>query len=226
MRRLLLPLILLLCALALGACGKKKETASTPPAAPVRDTNGCLKVGAPAPKADASLPKPTVKLDPAKRYALDVQTTCGNFTIGLDPKTSPKTSASLYYLAQKGFFDNLTFHRVAESFVIQGGDPAGNGSGGPGYSVVEPPSPSAKFPRGTIAMAKTQADPAGASGSQFFVVTGEDATGALQGQYAIGGHVTAGIDVVQRIGTLPTNPPQDGAPVDPVVIKRVIAREG
>jgi peptidyl-prolyl cis-trans isomerase B (cyclophilin B) len=183
-------------------------------------------VRAPAPKAYLKLPKPTVKLDPAKRYELDVQTTCGDFTIQLDVKTSPKTSASLYYLAQKGFFDNLTFHRVAAGFVIQGGDPAGNGSGGPGYTVVEPPPASARFPRGTIAMAKTQAEPPGASGSQFFVVTGEDATGALQGQYAIGGHVVGGGDeVVQRIGSLPTNPPQDGQPIDPVVILRVIARQ-
>lgn len=223
MRRLL-PFVLLLCALALGACGEKKETAKA--RAPTRNANGCLEVRAPAPKANLELPKPTLKLDPSKRYELDVQTTCGKFTIRLDPKTSPKTSASLYYLAQKGFFDNLTFHRVSAGFVIQGGDPAGNGSGGPGYTVVEPPPASARFPRGTIAMAKTQAEPAGASGSQFFVVTGEDATGALQGQYAIGGRVTTGIEVVGRIGSLPTNPPQDGQPVDPVVITKVIARQG
>jgi peptidyl-prolyl cis-trans isomerase B (cyclophilin B) len=222
-----LPVFILLCVLALGACGSTKKSAGpVSPKPPTRDANGCLKVRAPAPKGNLKLPKPTLRLDPAKRYELDVQTTCGDFTIQLDPKVSPKTSASLYYLARKGFFDNLTFHRVAAGFVIQGGDPAGNGSGGPGYTVVEPPPASAKFPRGTIAMAKTQAEPAGASGSQFFVVTGEDATGALQGQYAIGGHVTGGGDeVVQRIGSLPTNPPQDGQPVDPVVILRVIARQ-
>ncbi len=102
---------------------------------------------------------------------MTVATNCGTFAFTLDVKQSPKTSASIYYLVRRGFFDGLTFHRVAAGFVIQGGDPLGDGSGGPGYTVVEAPPQSTQYVRGVVAMAKTQTDPSGASGSQFFVVT-------------------------------------------------------
>lgn len=226
-------IVALLALTGLSACGSKSQSSSAPatkpaapPPAPATSTSaqGCQKISAPSPKGPQHLKKPTLKLDPAKTYELAVQTNCGSFTIRLDPRQDPKTSASLYYLAERGFYDGLTFHRVSAGFVIQGGDPLGDGSGGPGYTVVEPPSRSARYPRGSIAMAKTQSDPPGASGSQFFVVTGADATSALQGQYAIGGRVVQGQDVVQRIGSLPTNPPQDGMPVEPVVMSRVTAK--
>jgi len=230
----LLPLVLALLALTgLSACGSKSQSSSapvtkpaTPPPAPATTTSaqGCRKVSAPSPKGPQHLKKPTLKLDPAKTYELAVETNCGSFTIRLDPSHDPKTSASLYYLAKQGFYDGLTFHRVSAGFVIQGGDPLGDGSGGPGYTVVEPPSRSARYPRGSIAMAKTQDEPAGASGSQFFVVTAPDATSTLGGQYAVGGRVVQGQEVVQRIGSLPTNPPQDGMPIDPVVMSKVRAR--
>jgi peptidyl-prolyl cis-trans isomerase B (cyclophilin B) len=220
------PLLLVtLCGLLLGGCGSSKPAGSHTAPAAGTNASGCRRVAAPQPKGEQHLTKPALRLDPARRSELQVQTTCGSFTIRLDPAHHPKTAASLFYLARKGFFDGLTFHRVVQGFVIQGGDPLGNGNGGPGYTVVEPPRPSDTYPRGTIAMAKTQTEPAGASGSQFFVVTGEDATSTLQGQYAIAGRVVAGDDVVQRIGTLDTQPPQDGAPIDPVVIERVVATQ-
>jgi cyclophilin family peptidyl-prolyl cis-trans isomerase len=125
----------------------------------------------------------------------------------------------MYYLVKRGFFDGLTFHRVAAGFVIQGGDPLGNGSGGPGYTVVEAPPPGTQYVRGVVAMAKTQTDPAGASGSQFFVVSGANV--GLPAQYAVAGKVVSGIDVVEKIGSLPTNPPGDGAPTPPVVMSKV-----
>lgn len=242
-RSLLLLLALLLALLGLNACGSKSQSSSsntsssaaTPPPPPPPPTpatkptagktaQGCRKISAPAPKGQQHLAKPTLKLDPAKTYELVVDTNCGSFTIRLDPKRNPKTSASLYYLAKRGFFDGLTFHRVSAGFVIQGGDPLGDGSGGPGYTVVEPPPRSARYPRGTIAMAKTQSEPPGASGSQFFVVTAADATSTLGGQYAIGGQVVKGQGVVQRIGSIPTSPPQDGPPVDAVVMSKVTAK--
>jgi peptidyl-prolyl cis-trans isomerase B (cyclophilin B) len=177
----------------------------------------------PAPKGPQHLEAPHLKLDPSRAYTVTVVTNCGTFAFALDVKHSPKTSASIYYLVKRGFFDGLTFHRVAAGFVIQGGDPLGNGSGGPGYSVVEAPPPGTQYVRGVVAMAKTQSDPPGASGSQFFVVTGANV--GLPPQYAVAGHVSSGIDVAERIGALPTNPPGDGMPTPSVVMSRVTVAE-
>jgi peptidyl-prolyl cis-trans isomerase B (cyclophilin B) len=101
--------------------------------------------------------------------------------------------------------------------VIQGGDPAGDGSGGPGYSVVEPPPKDLAYTKGVVAMAKTAQDPAGASGSQFFVVTGED-TGLPQ-EYALLGKVTKGQEVVDKIGVLAAD--ANERPTQPVVIRQI-----
>ncbi|MCW3066682.1 MAG: peptidyl-prolyl cis-trans isomerase cyclophilin type, partial [Solirubrobacterales bacterium] len=131
--------------------------------------------------------------------------------------------ASFAFLARRRFYDGLTFHRVAAGFVIQGGDPVGNGTGGPGYSVVEPPPRSIRYLRGTVAMAKAPNEPSGASGSQFFVVTAANASN-LTSDYALVGRVVSGQDVVQRIGGEPTSPPGDGAPVQPVVIDSIRIR--
>jgi peptidyl-prolyl cis-trans isomerase B (cyclophilin B) len=152
-----------------------------------------------------------------------VATNCGTFAFTLDVKDSPKTSASFYSLVKRGFFDGLTFHRVAAGFVIQGGDPAGTGTGGPGYTVVEPPPAGTQYVQGDVAMAKTQAQPSGASGSQFFVVTGANITqsAGLTPDYALLGKVVSGMGVVEAIGALPTTPAQDGSPSPPVVMSRV-----
>ena len=154
---------------------------------------------------------------------MTIVTNCGTFAFTLDVAQSPKTSASFYSLVKRGFFDGVTFHRVAAGFVIQGGDPTGTGAGGPGYSVVEAPPKNTQYVLGDVAMAKTQTQPSGASGSQFFVVTGENVTqsAGLTPDYALVGKVVSGIGVVQRIGSLPTNPPQDGAPTPAVVMSKV-----
>jgi peptidyl-prolyl cis-trans isomerase B (cyclophilin B) len=180
---------------------------------------GCRAVPVPAPRGTQHISPPTVALDAHRTYTVTVVTNCGTFAFALDVKRSPKTSASIDYLVKRGFFNGLTFHRVAAGFVIQGGDPLGNGSGGPGYTVVEAPPPGTQYVRGVVAMAKTQTDPSGASGSQFFVVTGANA--GLPPQYALAGKVVRGIDVVEKIGSLPTNPPGDGTPTPTVVMSSV-----
>ena len=154
---------------------------------------------------------------------MTISTNCGSFAFTLDVRHSPKSTASFYSLVKRGFFDGLTFHRVASGFVIQGGDPNGDGSGGPGYSVVEPPPAGTQYVLGDVAMAKTQADPPGASGSQFFVVTAANATqsAGLTPDYALVGKVVSGLSVVKAIGSLPTNPAGDGAPTPPVVMSKV-----
>ena len=104
-----------------------------------------------------------------------VETSCGTFDIALDTKRAPKTANSFAFLAEEGFYDDLTFHRIVPGFVIQGGDPLGTGTGGPGYSVDEKPPANLAYTKGIVAMAKSSAEPPGSSGSQFYVVTGADA---------------------------------------------------
>jgi cyclophilin family peptidyl-prolyl cis-trans isomerase len=151
-------------------------------------------------KADCSKASDRPKLSADKPPTVTMQTSEGTFAFGLDVKDSPNTTASFACLVQTGFFDGLIFHRIVPGFVIQGGDPAGNGTGGPGYSVVDTPPSDAKYTHGVVAMAKTGAEPPGTSGSQFFVVTAADAQ--LPPDYALLGTVTTGLDVVDKIGKL------------------------
>lgn len=221
MRRVAFLLLALACALWLAACGgsnggegKKQASSDGPP-------GGCERVSAAAPKTEAQLPEPALELDPAKTYRATVETSCGTFVITLDPKRAPVTGGSFVSLARKGFYDGLAFHRIAPGFVIQGGDPAGDGSGGPGYSVRERPPAGIAYSRGTVAMAKAGTEPPGTSGSQFFVVTGPDA--GLPPDYALLGQVTGGDAVLTRIEALGAS--QDGPPSRPVVIDKITVTE-
>jgi peptidyl-prolyl cis-trans isomerase B (cyclophilin B) len=208
-------------ALLLAGCGGgTKESAGTttvaPPAA-VTPPTPCAKAAAPSPKPDGGRRKPKTPLDPVKIYRAVVQTSCGSFTITLDVRHSPHATASFVALARSHFFDGLTFHRIVPGFVIQGGDPTGTGGGGPGYLTVDPPPASARYVHGVVAMAKTEAQPAGTSGSQFFVVTGADAR--LPPQYALLGRVTSGLPVVDQIGKL--GDPATPMPTQVVLIRRI-----
>jgi len=183
---------------------------------------GCKRVSAPTQKGVQHLKAPTHRLKVGKTYTVELTTNCGPIEIRLDVKASPITSASFAALVARGFFNDLTFHRVAAGFVIQGGDPLGTGAGGPGYNVVEAPPASTRYLKGTVAMAKTAADPSGASGSQFFIVTGPNA--GLPPQYAVLGHVTGSFAAAARIGAIASNPPGDGMPVVPVVIEKAVLK--
>jgi peptidyl-prolyl cis-trans isomerase B (cyclophilin B) len=188
-----------------------------------RSSGACQDVDQPKPRPDGGQKKPSLKLDPAKTYEVVMKTSCGSFTIRLDVKTSPATTASFYSLAKKGFFDNTVFHRIVPGFVIQGGDPTGTGTGGPGYSTVDRPPANTVYTTGVVAMAKTGEEPPGTAGSQFYVVTGEDAQ--LPAEYAILGKVSKGIEVTQQIGEL-GDPASGGSgtPTQPVVIEKATAR--
>jgi cyclophilin family peptidyl-prolyl cis-trans isomerase len=191
-------------------------TTSTPAAAAPA---GCQAATAPQPRGPQHLAAPTQRLDPARTYVVTLTTNCGNIQIQLDVKRAPKTSSSFAALVKRGFYDDLTFHRIVAGFVIQGGDPAGDGSGGPGYTVVEKPPANLKYTPGTVAMAKTATDPDGASGSQFFIVTGT--ASPLPPQYALVGRVVGGTAAVSAIAAIPSDP-QTGAPTSPVVIRRAV----
>jgi cyclophilin family peptidyl-prolyl cis-trans isomerase len=178
-------------------------------------------VETPAPKeADAELR--TQPPEPGARAV--VETSCGELTIELDVDRAPKTTASFAGLAEQGFYEGTSFHRVAPGFVIQGGDPHGDGTGGPGYTVDEPPPQDFAYLRGTVAMAKNQVEPPGRSGSQFFVVTAP-ADAGLPPDYALLGRVVEGFDAIERIESL-AEPGADGPPTAPVAIERVTIEDG
>ncbi|MBN8865985.1 MAG: peptidylprolyl isomerase [Solirubrobacterales bacterium] len=173
---------------------------------------------------DTKLPKPepgsvVSKGEPA---TVVMKTTEGEFTIQLDTENWPVTANSFAYLTEKGFYDGLGFHRIVPDFVIQGGDPTGTGSGGPGYKVVETPPKDTTYPIGTVAMAKSGAEAPGTSGSQFFVVTGNGAS-SLTPDYSIAGKVTEGMDVVSAIGKLGG---ADEQPTKQVVIEKATLEKG
>jgi peptidyl-prolyl cis-trans isomerase B (cyclophilin B) len=161
---------------------------------------GCTTVPRPPARPDGGQKRPTALLPRNRVYTAVVVTNCGTFSIRLDQGQSPRTVASIVALADRKFFDRTIFHRIVPGFVIQGGDPTQTGSGGPGYTTVDVPPRSARYVRGVVAMAKTQAQAPGAAGSQFFVVTGANA--GLPPDYAIVGRVVSGLDVVLRIGKL------------------------
>jgi peptidyl-prolyl cis-trans isomerase B (cyclophilin B) len=239
----LIVILLASLALVLVACGKDKSTGgaaatttatatattataaatTAKPAAPQKATSGgCRAVPAPAPAANPNRRRPRQRLDRKRTYTATIKTNCGTILVRLDVKRAPKTTASFAGLARTKFFDGLSFHRIAKpggnDFVIQGGDPLGSGNGGPGYSVVEAPPKGTTYHRYDVAMAKTQTDPPGSSGSQFFIVTAADA--GLPPDYAILGTVVGGKRVVQRISAVPTDPATE-APLDPVVMSSV-----
>lgn len=163
-------------------------------------------------------PKSTI--DSKKTYIATVRTSCGSIRIQLDPKLAPNTVNSFIFLAREHFFDGLIFHRIAKEFVIQGGDPSGTGSGGPGYKTVDAPPKDAKYPVGVVAMAKGGDEAAGTSGSQFFIVITKDSE--LPAEYAIIGKVLEGQDVAEAIGALPIEGGEtDGRPAQTVYIERI-----
>jgi peptidyl-prolyl cis-trans isomerase B (cyclophilin B) len=186
----------------------------------VESAAGCRLVEAPKPR-DVSYGAPKQTATKGETLTAVVETSCGTFDIALDTKRAPKTVNSFVFLSEEGFYDGLTFHRVVPGFVIQGGDPLGSGTGGPGYSVDEKPPSNLAYTKGTVAMAKSSAEPPGRSGSQFFVVIGADA--GLSPEYALVGKVDRGLAVVERIGTLGK---ADETPKQTVLIDRIRIEKG
>ena len=210
--------LLALCTALLVACGDDDEDSTTTSAS----AGECAEVEAPTPK-DEKFRHPELVLKRGEPAIATVETSCGSFVIELDTKGSPKTANSFAFLAEEGFYDGTSFHRIAPGFVIQGGDPQGTGTGGPGYSVTEPPPEDTTYARGLVAMAKTAVDPPGTSGSQFFVVTAP-ADAGLPPDYAVLGRVTEGMDVVETISRL--GDPATEKPLQTVTIDSIAISEG
>ena len=149
-----------------------------------------------------------------------IQTDLGNITIQIYNQSAPVASENFINLANAGYYNGLTFHRVVPNFVIQGGDPAGNGSGGPGYTIPDEPVVG-NYTRGIVAMARTS-DP-NSAGSQFFIVLDDSVAQSLpkSGDYVVFGKVTSGLSVVDQIAATPNSGSPNNLALDPVVMNLV-----
>lgn len=206
-------------ALLLPGCGDDDETTAAGPGEEL-----CEPASQP-PAKSVNFKRPERVLAPGEPATATVETSCGTFVLELDTKESPKTANSFAYLAEQGLYDDTWFHRIVTDAFIQGGDPLGDGTGGPGYTIQEEVPPDTSYLQGYAAMAKTPVEPPGTSASQFFVVAQADA--GLTPDYAVFGQVVDGIDVVKRIAALgdPASG-QEGIPTEPVTIDRVTIETG
>jgi peptidyl-prolyl cis-trans isomerase B (cyclophilin B) len=137
---------------------------------------------------------PSMSINTAHHFLVTIKTTKGDIALCLDPKLSPNTVNNFVFLARNQYYDGLKFHRVVSDFVIQGGDPKGDGSGGPGYKFADEPV-QGDYTAGAVAMANSGKD---TNGSQFFICTVDDRT-KLQKSYNLFGYVQTGMDVVLKI---------------------------
>lgn len=166
---------------------------------------------------------PAMQIDGSKTYSAMIETNMGSFTIELLPAEAPLAVNNFVCLARAGFYDNTPIHRIVAGFVIQGGDPTGTGSGGPGYRFNDEPV-NLDYEKGTVAMANAGPN---TNGSQFFVVL-ENLTGRLPKNYTLFGKVSEGMDVVDALGNVATKVGRSGeksTPIDPVTIEKVTVTE-
>jgi peptidylprolyl isomerase len=153
---------------------------------------------------------PTMQIDQNKSYQAVMHTTEGDITLVLNAKVTPVTVNNFVFLARKGFYNNTIFHRVIKDFMIQGGDPKGDGTGGPSYRFNDEPF-QGEYTRGTIAMANAGPN---TNGSQFFIMHKDY---PLQKNYVIFGKVSEGLDVVDKIAEAPIEASAMGEPSKPVM---------
>ena len=162
--------------------------------------------------------EPPMCIDPAKRYTATMVTTKGTMVIALDPAAAPRTVNSFVFLARYHYFDGIVFHRVIPGFVLQGGDPTGTGTGGPGYKFADELPAAGRYELGSLAMANAGPD---TNGSQFFVISGPDGV-RLPPSYSLFGKVVAGLDTVAAIDAVGS---RSGKPTETVTIESVTVTE-
>lgn len=184
-------------------------------AAEKQDKNTQSSASAPEKKPDEQGTPPEMVIDPEQPYRAKLTTSEGEIFIRLYPEKTPKTVNNFVYLARKDFYDNTIFHRVIRDFMIQGGDPKGDGTGGPGYIFDDEPF-EGEYKKGMVAMANRGPN---TNGSQFFIMHGDV---DLPKSYVIFGEVDRGLDVVDKIALAEVNESPTGEmsqPVEPVVIE-------
>jgi cyclophilin family peptidyl-prolyl cis-trans isomerase len=179
-----------------------------------------------APAADGSSEKrqqfegpPPMVIDPEKRYTAEMVTNKGTVVIALDPAIAPKTVNNFVFLARWHYYDGVPFHRIIPGFVIQGGDPTGRGTGGPGYKFEDELPKPGRYEMGSLAMANAGPN---TNGSQFFIISGPDGM-RLPPQYSLFGKVVKGLEVVQALNDIGS--PGAGTPREPVHMETVTITE-
>ena len=171
--------------------------------------------------ANKKMNQPEMTIDQNKKYEATLHTSVGDITISLNTKETPITANNFIYLAKNQFYDNTIFHRVIDGFMIQGGDPRGDGTGGPGYQFDDE-NFSGEYKRGTIAMANSGPN---TNGSQFFIMHQDY---GLQPNYVIFGQVISGLEIVDKIATAKVTNSFSGElskPVEPVTINSITITE-
>jgi cyclophilin family peptidyl-prolyl cis-trans isomerase len=194
----------------------------TPTSQPTSGAASTVPSGAPSQAASTGCPTSQPEpLAAGETRTVTIETDKGTITMSLKADLSPIAVGNFVALAACGYYDGVVFHRLVPGFVIQGGDPTGTGTGGPGYTIADEPVTTA-YHRGTVAMART-AQP-NSVGSQFFIVVDDAAQGALASAntYQIIGEVTAGMDVVDTIVAMPNSGQSSGnQALDPVPMTKV-----
>lgn len=166
--------------------------------ASIQAAKGAAAAKSPQERVNMYKAAPAMTIDVNKTYRATIETSKGNIVLDLYPKDAPQTVNNFVFLARDGFYDGLTFHRVEPGFVIQGGDPQGDGTGGPGYNI--PPEIKRTHTKGALAMARRggPAETTPSSGSQFYITL--EAQPNLDGQYTAFGQATPeSMSVVQKI---------------------------
>ena len=178
-----------------------------------------------APATDGSSPQqrkfdeePPMLIDTNKRYVATMVTSHGTMVIALDPLAAPKAVNSFVFLARYHYYDGVVFHRIIPGFVLQGGDPTGTGSGGPGYRFADELPEPGRYKLGSLAMANAGPN---TNGSQFFVISGPDGV-RLPPLYSHFGAVVSGLDVIETIDAIGT---RSGTPTEQAVIQSVTIEE-
>jgi len=213
---LLIPIVLLFAFLALRNGGDDDKSSSS------NDKTSSTTL----PEKQTFATAPPLTIDPAKTYVANVDTNEGSFQITLDPQAAPQTVNSFVFLANQGFYDGLPFHRIVKNFVIQGGDPKGDGTGDPGYSLPDEPPPNG-YQKYSVAMANSGT---GTTGSQFFIVTTDAGAKNLGGPpylYSDLGKVTSGTETIDKINKLGStaSTPSEQKPTKPVTIEKITITE-
>jgi len=199
--------LLVLAALVVGACGVDSTPLPTIPAATPTEAAG-------ASDASGCPTSPPAALPAGETRTVVIETAKGSITIKIEADLGPLAAGNFVALAACGFYDGIVFHRLKPGFVIQGGDPMGTGSGGPGYEFPNDPV-NVPYARGVVAMANAGRD---TNGSQFFIVL---ADAGLDPDYSVFGRVTAGMETVDTIAAMPNGGGQAGTALEPVAMDSV-----
>ncbi|WP_321166715.1 peptidylprolyl isomerase [Paenibacillus sp. Soil787] len=229
----LFPLTLIALTLIASACGNKPTESASGTATPKSGATAPAASSAASPAASpTSAPKqwskaPDMTIDPNKAYQAEVTTSKGSFTIDLFAKEAPNTVNNFVFLSKEGFYNNVTFHRIIKTFMIQTGDPLGTGRGGPGYKFADELKTSHKYEPGIVAMANSGPN---TNGSQFFICSGEDCANLnKKPDYSIFGKVTPeGMATITKIAETPVEMGGESTPSKPkekVTINTIVIKE-